>query len=294
MISTNKRNSIILKMYKDGLTLENIARNFHFTRSRAQQIVINEFKKEIIKEYNLESLSHEEQLALNMAAKEEMKEVVKKKKEIAILSNIERIKNKMKSVPHYIMFYSLSSYAKSLNEKVDDIKKFFPEITNNITTRQKNKWSHYYNKCRSCGTTAIKHTAHGYCENCYTKTDLFKDVAEASRLRNKEKWKDRLREYAREYGKRPNVIEKRRKILDQKQFGGNRKNAIKRDHYKCSICAITQEESFKKLGRDLYVVHINNKKDNRLENLMTICQKCHNQKVMRLMREKLKLIKRKQ
>ena len=75
--------------------------------------------------------------------------------------------------------------------------------------------------------------------------------------------------------------------MDQKQFGGNRKKAMKRDHYKCRVCDITQEESLKKLGRDLYIVHINNTEDNRLENLMTTCQKCHNQRMMKKMRKAL-------
>lgn len=70
---------------------------------------------------------------------------------------------------------------------------------------------------------------------------------------------------------------------DYEMFGGNREKAILRDGEKCVKCSIAREEHKKKYNKDLVVDHINGlglsvpreKKDNRLENLQTLCSRCH-------------------
>lgn len=156
------------------------------------------------------------------------------------------------------------------------------------STKKEKRWSRHYDSCRQCGTTIIPHQSFGYCKKCYPKTELFKEAAEASRIRNIENWRKRTKEYLKGYLKRPEVIERRRRRWDLKHFGGNREKVIQRDGYRCRICGITREESFKKLKRDLYVNRIINIQDNRLENLITVCQICHNQKSVKIMREKLR------
>jgi len=49
-----------------------------------------------------------------------------------------------------------------------------------------------------------------------------------------------------------------------------------RDSYTCQICHKTQVENFKKIKRKLCIHHVNyNKKDNRLNNLISLCGLCH-------------------
>lgn len=288
----NERNAEVLKLYRNGKTLADIAVAFGFTRSRAQQIIINEIKKEIKKEFNLQYLSHEEEEALRVAAKEEVKEIFTKTKTFARTESekniIEKIRTKMNSAPDQSVFYTLSDYANALGEKAEQIKKYFPEIADNIVNRQRKKWSRYYNKCRSCGTTATKHVSYGLCENCYFKSDIFKELQEASRLRNQHKWKKKQLEYAKKYKDRPEVKEKTRKINDIKNFGGNREKALKRDDYKCQKCGIQQEQSLTELKKDLFVKHLQDKNDNSLANLITLCTKCFSKETVKLMRKAYK------
>lgn len=73
---------------------------------------------------------------------------------------------------------------------------------------------------------------------------------------------------------------------DKAMYGGNREKAILRDGEKCVKCEITREQHYRKYKRDITVDHINrlgkgvsrDKKDNRLENLMTLCISCHMRK----------------
>jgi len=150
------------------------------------------------------------------------------------------------------------------------------------------KWSRYYNFCRACRTTIIPHSAHGYCKKCYTKTDGFKEIQIASRLRNIDKIKSYTKEYAKEYNKRPEVKERVKNRADIRAYGGNREKALLRDGYKCGNCGITREENRAKYGRDLNVVHVNGSKNNDLDNLMTMCKDCHANFTTKLMRQNKK------
>lgn len=68
-----------------------------------------------------------------------------------------------------------------------------------------------------------------------------------------------------------------------RRFGGNREKAIKRDGEQCVKCKMTREDHKSKYGRDITVDHINGlgrytpneERDNRLENLQTLCLPCH-------------------
>ena len=78
-------------------------------------------------------------------------------------------------------------------------------------------------------------------------------------------------------------VGKTRKYWEHYMFGGNREKAILRDGGKCVKCGMTREEHKKKYNSDISVDHINGKgsstakekKDNRLENLQTLCLSCH-------------------
>jgi len=283
------REQKILRMYEEGRTLQEISDVFHFSRSRAQQIVVKEIERLIKKEFDFIPSNQEERTQLNIAAKERVSEISSTRKKVKAEYRskeiINRIKNRMKQLPHYSNFLSLHDYSNALKENPADIKKYFSKIADELISKRRNRWSDHYNSCRECGTITIKHQGHGLCRECYLKSNIFKEICEASRLRNQEKWKKKQKKYAKEYSKRPEVIEKRKKQYDIDNFNGNRKNAMIRDNYMCQICNITQKESLEKIGRDLYVAHINDIKNNNLDNLVTICKKCHNKRIVKKMRK---------
>ena len=71
---------------------------------------------------------------------------------------------------------------------------------------------------------------------------------------------------------------------DKRYYGGNRELVIRRDGEKCLQCGITRQQHYEKYKRDITVDHINRlgrgvkDKDNRLENLQTLCISCHMKK----------------
>lgn len=77
-----------------------------------------------------------------------------------------------------------------------------------------------------------------------------------------------------------------KRYRDKYLFGGNREKAIIRDGSKCVKCGITREQHKNKYGRDISVDHIDGKgknhpkkeKNNNLNNLQTLCLKCHGSK----------------
>ena len=274
-----KRSKNILVLYKQGKTIEEIGIQYGFTRSRAQQIISKQIKKDIVDRYHLQNLTDEEVHLLNVAVSEEIQEIYNKRRQTLKESNKieieQRIQIKINSLPDYHNFNSLTAYVRALGEDVSDFKKYFPDIAETIIELRKKKWSWYYNQCRKCGTTSIEHASHGLCKACYLKSDYFKEINEASRLRNRGRWKSKIREYHKQYTQRPEIKEKLRILDDLKRYGGNREKTIMRDNNACRLCGITREDSKRLRKRDLYVGHLNGIDDNSMENLITTCNKCH-------------------
>jgi len=50
--------------------------------------------------------------------------------------------------------------------------------------KKEKRWSRFYNSCRRCDTIIISHRSNGYCRKCYPKTEISKELQQASRLRN--------------------------------------------------------------------------------------------------------------
>lgn len=69
------------------------------------------------------------------------------------------------------------------------------------------------------------------------------------------------------------------KFHDLYKFGGMRKIILNRDGYKCIQCGRTNEEHFFFYGCEISVDHIDgNYKNNRIDNLQTLCLRCHGKK----------------
>jgi len=285
----DNRNEKIINLYYSGLTMQNIAIKFKITRSRMQQIIYKKVGRKLLKELGLGNkiLTEEEKKLLNHIVREEINKNLTQRKTDIDIQKKAIIKKKMKELPHFSNFKGIAPYAEALGESTQTIKSLFPDIAEYITTQAKKKWSWRYNKCVICGSTSHPHVSHGFCKKCYGKTKYFKEINEASRLRNKHRWAQKQKEYIREYNQRPEVIERKKRQLDERMYDGNRLKALKRDDYKCTVCGISEIDSRKKYGRDLYVGHIKDIDNHNLSNLKTLCKKCHNSRVMKIMRSKL-------
>ncbi len=136
------------------------------------------------------------------------------------------------------------------------------------------RWSEYYDKCRMCNNIKNKHHSHGYCRKCYTKSEMWKESVKKYHLKHRDKILKKQREYAKDYNRRPEIALKRKIEFDLKNYGGNRENTLKRDNYSCQKCGLTQEDSFKKYKKDLFVIHRSEKNNHSLLNLITLCNGC--------------------
>lgn len=281
MISIQERNNTILEMYNNGDTFEIIGRTFNISRSRAQQILVKQMTLKILKEYNFDinRMSKEEKKLLQLAAAEEVRETYLKRNQERHEKEKDDLLHKIDELPDHSNFISVGQYAKALGTSSSKLKTLLPDLYKKVLNKTKRKWSRHYDKCRSCGTTAIKHRCNGLCEKCYTKSDDFKNIAESSRLRNQHKWKKKQAEYRKEYYKRDEVKKKFKKMHDLRNFNGNREKALSRDEYKCVKCGMTQQGSYKKYRRDLYVVRLIGN-DNKLDNLVSLCRGCHVRKII--------------
>lgn len=76
-------------------------------------------------------------------------------------------------------------------------------------------------------------------------------------------------------------------IHDKLRFSGNRELTIRRDNYRCVQCGMSRKAHKNKYGRDITVDHIvgvgvwdsyNTLPNNNLDNLQTLCLRCHGQK----------------
>jgi len=248
-----------------------------------------ELEKEIILRLNIkrELLSRDERKLLKLAVHEEIREISKRRKENEFQNERNKLLEKMKDsydLQNIENFFTVSGYAKASGVSFLELKKYFPEIINIIDNRNKNRWSIKYEKCKACGTVLIPHKSKGYCEQCYYKSDYFKLLNKESYLRHLNKRKEKLKEYLVNYNKRPEVKERKQKKYDEIKYGGNRLLALERDHFRCTGCNITQENSLKKYEKSLYVEHIE-KGDNNLNNLLTLCYSCHQKWVLRRARQ---------
>lgn len=79
----------------------------------------------------------------------------------------------------------------------------------------------------------------------------------------------------------------RRKFVDQQGYstashyatGGNRENVLVRDGYRCVRCRMTDAQHKEKWARPITVDHKSkDRSDNSMENLQTLCLKCHGNK----------------
>ena len=93
----------------------------------------------------------------------------------------------------------------------------------------------------------------------------------------------RYKKYKRTYEKYRKV---KGRIITQKywnkiNFGGMRDYVLERDNWTCQDCGMTQEQHILIFGKNITIHHIDQKgstseiKNNNLNNLITLCLRCH-------------------
>ena len=123
-------------------------------------------------------------------------------------------------------------------------------------------WSRKYKQCVCCGKTKFKHFAKGLCSSCYMRKYN-------KNPKNTEKIKKTKSEW---YKKQPK--EKFKEKREKTQFDSKRQLTLRRDNFTCQKCGCTYLVN-------LVVHHLDgagrNKKvkNNSLDNLQTLCRKCH-------------------
>ena len=236
----SERMNIFFKLWKDGNTLQNIAKRHSITRERVRQIVDQAILHQIIELVESGVVVNKEIFYQNL--KNEHNIARKRKMGIPIHKPVKEVKPK--------------------------------------------RWARSYDRCRECSKTIYPHQSYGYCTRCFPKSEIFKEAQKSSFQRHREKRREQQRGYQKKYYYRPDVVKKRRKMWDQRNFGGNREKAIAKAGNKCQLCGISREKSLSLYNRDLFVIHLNGEDNNELRNLFVSCKKCH-PKVIQSLRKKI-------
>lgn len=108
------------------------------------------------------------------------------------------------------------------------------------------------------------------------------------KIKDTKEYKERNSEkHRKQYLKDKERIKKKTKVwANRNRFGGLRESVILRDKEQCVECGMIRKEHFKKWHKDLTIDHINRlgrgvdfkERDNRMENLQTLCMRCHGKK----------------
>ena len=126
------------------------------------------------------------------------------------------------------------------------------------------KWSRKYDKCIVCKGADRTYMAKGMCSACYLRKY-------ASRPENIKRRKELMKQWYPTY--RPRFLLQQKITREELHFSGNREAVLRRDRYACTRCGST----------DKLVVHHKDGKgrgysgltDNSLDNLQTLCRRCH-------------------
>ncbi len=122
----------------------------------------------------------------------------------------------------------------------------------------------------------------------------WKDKEQVKKYRKKwrQENKEELKIYAEEYHRRNPEI--RKKVWDKHMYGGNAQAVLERDNFECQDCGMTQEQHIIVFGNRLNIHHkdITGKstkkpfKNNDMDNLRTLCIRCHTTEHNRLNTER--------
>jgi len=125
-------------------------------------------------------------------------------------------------------------------------------------------------KCKGCKKEISAGKETGFCNICYARD---------YRKRNKDKIKPVTRKYYETH--KEESKERLEKWRDKTVFGGNAQKAFERDNWECRECSMSQEQSLMLFNRKLVIHHKDGQgrnsevKNHDLDNLITLCPRCH-------------------
>ena len=142
-------------------------------------------------------------------------------------------------------------------------------------------------KCNNCDNeiTQRRKEGSGLCRICWRRQNDKKNAKKIKRqvLARKIKDPERYAGYSKKW--KENNLERSKELWaeskDRKRFGGNKQKVLERDNFQCQECGMTQEQHFILFGYGLAIHHIDGKgiysevKNNDLDNLQTLCLRCH-------------------
>ena len=131
-------------------------------------------------------------------------------------------------------------------------------------------WSKLYTKCKDCGTFERPHKGQGFCTNCWRRNynrqnpEAVKRWKRNDYLKHKENYIKRVKLYVENH--REEKLHYWKEFHKKKKFGGFYDDVLKRDGNKCLLCG----------NEKILIHHIDgNKNHNSMNNLVTLCRKCH-------------------
>jgi len=257
------RDDEIYNLYVNGATLQSIGEIHHLTRERIRQLIIRIITKKIkVGIYN-GTIKNPEHRRIRELVYQEVKSIHEGKTLKRTVSKLKTASDKG-IIPE--KYTSILKFAKDVGLDPKIIDQILPAISQKIKENMPvgyggKKWSRFYLKCRRCGKSTTPHQCYGYCENCFPKTDIFKEYQENSRIRNQHRWKAHQQEYIEGYN-------------DRKYFGGHREAVLKRDNYSCVNCGKSDADCLKQFGEHLRILHIDKQSDQDMNNLVSVCRSC--------------------
>lgn len=133
-----------------------------------------------------------------------------------------------------------------------------------------------------CTKCEVEKERHSFYNDKRSKDGLRSWCKECIREDNRKRkhlYRGRYKEYNKKY---------LQEYIDSSRFGGNRKEVLERDNYKCVQCGMSNEEHLDAWGREITVDHIDGngrgseEKNNSLDNLQTLCLSCHGKKDIKM------------
>ncbi len=268
----NSKEFTIMNGYMSGENLSELGEAVGVTRERARQLFEKSIKIETeridpdkpqISAYELRE--HLKNIHKRNRAKRDYKEIIE--------SNYDSILEQI-SGTNVVGEKSLLKVLDMPESVIPFIKQKYPEFIE-IVNSNSSRWSWKYDQCRMCGTTDIKHKRWGYCENCFTKSDEWKETQNQYRQSHLEEHRARTRAYSATYTKRPEVRERLKQRTHMKNFDGNREEAFRIHGAKCYDCGILRAEYLTNNLKDLAVYHADGNPDNNdVTNLRPLCFSC--------------------
>ncbi len=139
-------------------------------------------------------------------------------------------------------------------------------------------------KCVKCGSDEGR-GKQSICRKCWRRQNDKKNAKKIKRqaLARRVKNPERYAEYAKKW--KENNLERAKELWaeskDRKRFGGNTQKVLERDNFQCQECGMNQEQHFILYNKSLAIHHIDGNgiysevKNNNLDNLITLCYRCH-------------------